>query len=70
MANLKEVRNRIASVISTQQITNNNFSGTFAQTRFDMVAVQGQIPGVPWQPDAAQVPTIDGNTPWPRGSST
>ena len=27
-----------------------------------MVAVQGEIPGVGWQPDAAQVPTIDGNT--------
>jgi Ca2+-binding RTX toxin-like protein len=27
-----------------------------------MVAVQGQIPGVAWQPDPAQVPTITGNT--------
>ena len=53
-------------ISTTQVISNNEFTGTFDDTsgdgRYDMVAVQGTIPGVAWQPDPAQVPTIDGNT--------
>ena len=55
-----------AGISTTQVISNNNFEGTFDTTtgdgRYDMVAVQGQMPGLGWQPDAAQVPTISGNT--------
>jgi Ca2+-binding RTX toxin-like protein len=44
---------------------NNLFEGSFDNVsgngRYDMVAVQGRIPGVGWQPDPAQVPTIEGN---------
>ncbi len=53
-------------ISTTQVISNNVFEGTFDNTsgdgRYDMIAVQGQIPGVAWQPDPAQVPTITGNT--------
>lgn len=53
--------------ISTSQVISNNvFEGNFDNVsgngRYDMVAVQGRIPGIGWQPDPAQVPTIDGNT--------
>ena len=49
-----------------QVISDNTFGGSFDDAsgngRLDMVAVQGQIPGIAWQPDPAQVPTIEGNS--------
>jgi len=55
-----------AGISTTQVISNNLFDDTFDDSsgngRYDMVAVQGQIPGVAWQPNAAQVPTLTGNT--------
>jgi len=54
------------TISTTQVISNNDFGGTFdyvsGNGRYDMVAVQGTIPGIAWQPDPAQVPTILGNT--------
>jgi hypothetical protein len=53
-------------ISSTQVISNNAFEGGFDYTsgngRYDMIAVQGRIPGVAWQPDPAQVPTITADT--------
>lgn len=53
-------------ISTTQVISNNVFDGSFDNVsgngRYDMVAVQGRIPGIGWQPEPAQVPTIDGNT--------
>jgi len=52
-------------IATTQVISNNVFGGSFDDVtgngRYDMVAVQGQIPGVAWQLDPAQVPTVAGN---------
>ena len=52
-------------ISTTQVISNNIFEGTFDNSsgdgRYEMIAVQGQIPGVSWQTDPAQVPTIKGN---------
>lgn len=52
-------------ISTTQVISNNVFEGSFdivsGNGRYDMIAVQGRIPGVAWQPDPAQVPTIAGN---------
>jgi hypothetical protein len=54
-----------AGISSTEQIINNNFVGQFdagtGNGTYDMVAVQGLIPGVGWQLEPAQVPTISGN---------
>ena len=54
-----------AGISSTEKITNNTFAGTFnpgtGNGTYDMVAVQGLIPGIGWQVEAAQVPTISGN---------
>jgi T1SS-143 domain-containing protein len=51
-------------ISSNQKITNNSFVGTFdgAAGTTDMVAVQGQIPGIGWQQYPAEVPAISGNT--------
>jgi len=51
-------------VSTAQQITNNHFVGTADATHdtYDMVAVQGYIPGIGWQPYTAELPTISGNT--------
>jgi len=52
-------------VSATQKITDNSFVGhynTVFADSYDMVAVQGEISGIGWQPDAAQVPTMFGNT--------
>ena len=53
-------------ISTTQIISDNVFEGTFDDSsgngRYDMIAVQGQIPGVAWQPDPAQIPTMTGNT--------
>lgn len=54
-----------AGISNTQTIIDNDFigiyTGLFADS-YDMVAVQGEIPGIGWQNDAAQVPTIMDNT--------
>ena len=50
------------TISPTQIISNNEFTGTIDDTRFDMVAVQGLIPGIGWQLASAQTPTITGNT--------
>jgi hypothetical protein len=56
-------------ISAAQQIIGNHFetSGFDASDpdtlgRYDMVAVQGRIPGLGYQDDSAQVPTISGNT--------
>ena len=53
-------------ISSDQRIVNNHFDGTFDSSTgigtYDMVAVQGLIPGIGWQTESAQVPTISGNS--------
>jgi hypothetical protein len=53
-------------ISSDQIIVNNHFDGTFDSSTgfgtYDMVAVQGLIPGIGWQTESAQVPTISGNS--------
>ncbi len=54
-------------VSTTELITDNTFEGHFDSNTgagtYDMVAVQGLIPGIGWQTEPAQVPTISGNDP-------
>jgi len=55
-----------SGISSDQRIVNNHFDGTFDSHTgigtYDMVAVQGLIPGRGWQTESAQVPTISGNS--------
>ncbi len=51
---------------ANQQITNNEFAGTFDPAtglgRYDTVVINGQVAGIGWLLEPTQTPTISGNT--------